>query len=81
MVREKRWSLNQDKAVCLVEEVRQEPEAVRQELEASPLLCSDFETKLVQCDKWLGDYFHSGWGAWRVMSGHHQAPSGKKKGR
>ena len=23
-------------------------------------MCGDFVTKLVECDKWLGDYFHSG---------------------
>ena len=60
MVKEKRWSLIQDKSVCLVMGSLRQLEEVRQELEASPLLCGEFETKLVQCDKWLGDYLHSG---------------------
>ena len=60
MIKEKRWSLNQDKSVCLVMGSKRQVEEVRQELEARPLLCGEFETKMVQYDKWLGDYFHTG---------------------
>ena len=61
MAKEKTITLNQDKTVCLVMGSDKQKEEVRRELELKPLMCGDFETRLVESDKWLGDWLHS-WG-------------------
>ena len=60
MAKEKRLSLNKDKSVCLAMGSIKQKEEVRRELEVKPLMCGDFKTKLVECDKWLWDWLHSG---------------------
>jgi hypothetical protein len=60
VVKEKRLSLNEVKTVCLVMGTTSQKEEVRRELEARPMMCGSFVTKLVASDKWLGDYIHSG---------------------
>ena len=60
MAKEKRLTLNQDKTVCLVMGSKEQKEEVMRELELKPLMCGEFETKLVKYDKWLGDWIHSG---------------------
>ena len=58
-VNEKRLTLNSDKTVCIVMGTPAQREVVSRELEVKPLLCGEFETRLVGCDKWLGDYIHT----------------------
>ena len=60
MAMEKTLTLNQDKTVSLVMGSDKQKEEVRRELELKPLMCGDFETRLVESDKWLVDWLHSG---------------------
>ena len=56
---EKRLTLNRDKSVCLVWGPKAKKEMIKKELEEKPLMCGDVVIKMVECDKWLGDYRHS----------------------
>ena len=60
MAKEKRLTMNKDKTVCLVMGTNKQKEEVRKQLELKPLMCGDFETRMVDSDKWLGDWLHSG---------------------
>ena len=64
MAKEKRLTLNKDKTVCLVMGTNKQIEEVRRQLELKSLMCGDFETRLVDSDKWLGT--GSTPGAWEM---------------
>ena len=54
VVKQLNSSLNQDKTVCTVIGSLKQRNQVRQALEAEPLLCGQFETKVVNKFMWLG---------------------------
>ena len=47
-------NLNQDKTVCICIGSPKQISSVKNDLEANPLMCGNFETKLKQKFKWLG---------------------------
>ena len=59
MVKQLNSSLNQDKTVCTVIGSLKQRNQIRQALEAQPLMCGQFETKLVEKFKWLGQMLSS----------------------
>ena len=60
VMKEKRLGLNKDKSVCLVWGSRSQQEKMKEELKEEPLKCGEVIVKMTECDKWLGDYLHSG---------------------
>ena len=60
VMKEKQLSLNEDKSVCLVWGSRSQQSEIKQELKERPLKCGDVTINVTECDKWLGDYLHSG---------------------
>jgi hypothetical protein len=52
--------LNQDKTVCLVMGSRKQKQDVWSEIESQPLMCGNFETKMKNSFKWLGQILSTG---------------------
>ena len=59
VVKQLNLSLNQDKTVCTIIGSLKQRNKVKQELESQPLMCGQFETKLVDKFKWLGQILSS----------------------
>ena len=54
MMSEKNLKLNQDKCVLIAIGTRKQREKVKEEIEKNPLKCGEFEIRMVEQEKWLG---------------------------
>ena len=54
LMKERGLNLNKDKSVCMAIGSKKQKSEIAKALKESPLMCSDFETKEVEEEKWLG---------------------------
>ena len=60
MMAEKNLKLNEDKCVVIAMGTKKQREKVKVDIETNPMRCGDFEMKLVEQEKWLGQQLSAG---------------------
>ena len=79
VVKQLNLALNEDKTFCIAIGSKKQITQVRAELQKEPLMCGQFETKLKQQFKWLGQILSSG-GLAESVAATVEAREGKIRG-
>ena len=59
VMKERAWTLNREKSVCLVVGSKEQRREATREMESSPVMCGEVELKEKEVWKWLGQYLSS----------------------
>ena len=60
MMKEKNLKLNENKCVVIALGTNKQREKVKEEIEKNPIMCGDFEMKMAEKEKWLGQQLSAG---------------------